>query len=126
MPLRSSRKIREIESEFSKIGVRMTQLRPIEVFRKFLSKNRFEFQVEKWELGQTGAGGKIPARTPMSTGMSTGSPGCRLPCRQPCRQGVARQFCLAHHFDLGLVLWLGSGEFRNLMDLIQLGFNPMV
>ena len=28
----------------------MTRLRPNEVFRKFLSKNRFEFQVQKWEI----------------------------------------------------------------------------
>ena len=81
----------------------MTQLRPIEVFRKILSKNRFKFK----ELGQLGQGGKIPARGPMSTGLSTGSPGSRLPCRQPCRQGVARQISLAHLFGLGLVwAWL--------------------
>ena len=28
----------------------MTRLRPNEFFRKFLSKNRFEFQVQKWEI----------------------------------------------------------------------------
>ena len=73
----------------------MTQLRPIEVFRKILSKNRFKFK----ELGQLGQGGKTPARGPMSTG----SPGSRL----PCRQGVARHISLAHLFGLGLVwAWL--------------------
>ena len=35
-------KIREIESEFSRIGVRMAQLRPNEVCRKFKAKNRFK------------------------------------------------------------------------------------
>ena len=44
-------KIREIESEFSKIGVRMTRLRPNEVFRKFQSKNRFQIQVWIWKFG---------------------------------------------------------------------------
>ena len=35
-------KIRKIESEFSKIGVRMAQLWPDEVCRKFKTKNRFK------------------------------------------------------------------------------------
>ena len=98
----------------------MTQLRPIGVFRKFLSKNRFKFEIKKQGLGQTGAGGKIPARTRMSTGLSTGV----LGCRQPCRQGVARQCCLAHHFDLGWVLWLASREFRDLTGLNYPRVNP--
>ena len=61
-------KIREIESEFSKIGVRMAQIWPVEVFRNSSFKIRFKFE----ELGQLGQGGKIPARGPMSTGLSTG------------------------------------------------------
>ena len=49
----------------------MTRLRPNEVFRKIQSKNRFQIQIENWELGQFGPGGKIPATVPKSTALST-------------------------------------------------------
>ena len=42
-------KIREIESEFSKIGVRMTKIWPREVSRKIQIQNRFKnFNFQKW------------------------------------------------------------------------------
>ena len=63
-------KIREIESEFSKIGVRMAQLWPDEVCRKFKDKNRFNNLKPDFKIEQAGPGGKIPA-LPMSTGLST-------------------------------------------------------
>ena len=54
-------KIREIESEFSRIGVRMARLWPKEVFRKFKAKNRFRNLNLNLNLEPAGPGGKIPA-----------------------------------------------------------------
>ena len=64
-------KIRKIESQFSKIEVRMAQLWPNEVCRKIKAKNRFENSNSDFKIEPAGPGGKIPALT-MSTGLSTG------------------------------------------------------
>ena len=68
-------KIREIESEFSRIGVRMARLWPKEVFRKFKDKNRFKNSNSEFEIEAAGQAGEIPAlamSTALSTGLSTG------------------------------------------------------
>ena len=101
-------KIREIESEFSRIGVCMAQLWPNEVFRKFKFQNRFKVQVQISKLGPLGPGGKIPAELTKSTALSTwvSTGGAR-----PVWPGAPFQ-------GLGCVLGLVSGSFRDLMVLI--------
>ena len=81
-------KIREIESEFSRIGVRMARLWPKEVCRKFKVKNRFKNSNSDFKVEPAGPGGKIPALT-MSTGLSTGlsTGGVDLPVDLPVDTG---------------------------------------
>ena len=95
-------KIREIESEFSRIGVRMARLWPKEVFRKFKVKNRFRNSNLDFKIEPAGPGGKIPGLS-MSTGLSTGLSTCLSTCLST--QGV-------DPVSLGapdLVFWLGLG-----------------
>ena len=103
-------KIREIESEFSRIGVRMARLWPKEVCRKFKVKNRFRNLNSDFKLEPVGPGGRIPARTPqvdspVDLGVDLVRPS-RQPCRLGCRLGSDGLFSLVHHF--GFVLSLGA------------------
>ena len=112
-------KIREIESEFSRIGVRMAQLRPNEVCRKFKVKNRFRNLNSDFKLEPAGPGGKTPALT-MSTGLSTGLSTGVSTCLSTClTTGVQRPESLgAPSWVLGWLGGLGSRDFLNLTDLI--------
>ena len=115
-------KIRKIESEFSKIGVRMAQLWPDEVCRKFETKNRFKIQISDYKMEQAGPGGKIPAlpmSTGLSTGLSTGVSTCLSTClstgsRRPVNLGAPGCTRLGSR----LAWRAGSREFRNLRVLI--------
>ena len=95
-------KIREIESEFSRIGVRMARLWPKEVCRKFKAKNRFRNLNIDFKLEPAGPGGKIPALS-MSTGLSTGVSTCLSTCLSTRR---VEPGCLGAP---DLVFWLGLG-----------------
>ena len=112
-------KIREIESEFSKIGVRMAQLWPDEVCRKFKDKNRFNNLKPDFKIEQAGPGGKIPA-LPMSTGLSTGLSTGGSTCLSTCLSTWARrpENLGAPGWVLGWLGGLGSRDFLNLTDLI--------
>ena len=99
-------KIREIESEFSRIGVRMARLWPKEVCRKIRAKNRFRNLNLDFKLEPAGPGGKIPAltmSTGLSTGLSTGVSTCLSTCLSTWR---VEPGCLGAP---DLVFWLGLG-----------------
>ena len=95
-------KIRKIESEFSKIGVRMARLWPKEVCRKIRAKNRFRNLNLDFKLEPAGPGGKIPALS-MSTGLSTGLSTGVSTCLSTWR---VEPGCLGAP---DLVFWLGLG-----------------
>ena len=108
-------KIREIESEFSRIGVRMARLWPKEVLGNLNLNFRFEKQV--WS--QKRKGGKnsrlAPCRQPCRQGCRQG---CRQPCRQGCRHRVSALLVWVHQVWSWLSLGLCSRGFLNLRVLI--------
>ena len=112
-------KIREIESEFSRIGVRMAQLRPNEVCRKIKAKNRFKDLKSDFQMEPAGVGGKLPALT-MSTGLSTGLSTGGSTCLSTCLSTGARrpENLGAPGWVLGWLGGLGSRDFLNLTELI--------